>query len=78
MKYHVFLTPVHVVEIDCDEHYQVSGVQVFAKGDQIIAEFSQCIGWLELVPGVVNSHKASVTQLQVVSSNNPPAPAATT
>lgn len=72
MKFHVFLTPMHLVEIDCDAHDQVSGVHRFSKADRVIAEFANCIGWLEVQSGG-NGQKASVTQLTVVSSNVPPA-----
>jgi len=83
MKFHVFLTPMHLVEVECDSHDQVSGVHRFVKGERVIAEFSSCIGWLEVIgkpsggPWVGSKEPASVTQLTVVSTNaKPPDPAA--
>ena len=76
MKFHVFLTPMHVVEIDCETHDQVSGVHRFSKGDQVIAEFSNSIGWLQVLSDP--KEKATVSPLTLVSTNipRPPDPAA--
>lgn len=69
MKFHVFLTPMHLVEIDCESHDQVSGVHRFSKGEKVIAEFANCIGWLE-VQGEPRE-RATVSPLTLVSSNTP-------
>ena len=73
MKFHVFLTPMHVVEIDCEAHDQVSGAHRFSKGNEVIAEFSNSIGWLQVMEPPAGS-KATVTSLTLVSSNMPKAP----
>jgi len=73
VKCHVFLTPMHVVEIDCEAHEQVSGVHRFSKGNQVIAEFSSSIGWLQVLDPPAGA-KATVTPLTLVSSNMPKAP----
>lgn len=76
MKFHVFLTPMHIVEIDADHHVQSCGVHQFITGDQTIAEFQQMIGWME-VKVDPKKEKASVSTLSIVSSNTPsPEPAA--
>jgi hypothetical protein len=72
MKFHVFLTPMHVVEIEADSHLQACGVHQFVTASQIIAEFQQMIGWME-VRVDPKKEKASVSTLSIVSSNTPPA-----
>jgi hypothetical protein len=71
VKFHVFLTPMHIVEIEADSHVQSCGVHQFITGDQTIAEFQQMIGWME-VKVDLSREKASVTSLTVVSRNTPP------
>jgi hypothetical protein len=76
VKFHVFLTPMHVVEIEADEHHQACGVHQFVTGSQTIAEFQSMIGWME-VRVDPKKEKASVTHLGLVSTNLvPPEPAA--
>ena len=73
MKFHVFLTPMHVAEIECDMHDQVSGVHRFVKDDKVIAEFANCVGWMQIMGSHLSpTNKASVTQLSVVSNGQPP------
>jgi hypothetical protein len=69
MKFHVFLTPMHVVEVECDQHDQVSGVHRFSKGTEVIAEFQSSIGWMQIL--VEPKEKASVSPLTLVSTNTP-------
>lgn len=69
MKFHVFLTPMHVVEVECDQHDQVSGVHRFSKADQVIAEFQNSIGWMQIL--VEPKERASVSPLTLVSTNSP-------
>jgi hypothetical protein len=72
MKFHVFLTPMHVVEIECDHHDQVSGVHRFTRGAEVIAEFATSVGWMQIREEL--GVKASVSPLTLVSSNTPKAP----
>lgn len=72
MKFQVFLTPMHVVEIDCTAHDQGQGVHRFWKGEVVIAEFGNIIGWLEILDEP--KARASVSPLTLVSSNAPPKP----
>jgi len=76
MKWHVFLTPMHIVEIDAEQHDQVSGVHRFASGGAVIAEFQQCLGWMQVIEGKKETRRALTLVSNVVPPSAPTEPAA--
>jgi len=65
--YHVYISPVHAVQVSADDLEVVQNVLQFKRDGKVCGQFSQYLGWLEML----EEKKEPGTLLSIVPSTPP-------